>query len=116
MSRIVSYTVGLVLALVLTVTAFSLTFAHTNDAAGGLPSTWLIAAILTLAFVQLLVQLVFFLHLGRNKTARWNTLAFGTTFAGILVVVLASVWIMYHLNYNMTPTEQTNYINDQSTF
>ena len=66
--------------------------------------------------VQLLVQLVFFLHLGRNKTARWNTLAFGTTFAGILVVVLASVWIMYHLNYNMTPTEQTNYINDQSTF
>lgn len=116
MNRVVSYSVGLVLALVLTVAAFSLTFAHTGGAAGTLSTPLLIGAILALAMVQLAVQLVFFLHLGRGRDARWNTVAFAGTFFGILVVVLASVWIMYHLNYNMTPTEINAYINDQSSF
>ncbi len=114
MNRIVSYTVGLILALLLTVAAFSLVFAHVGNAAGALPRITLIVAVLTLAMVQLAVQLIFFLHLGRGKDARWNSAAFGTTFFAILVVLLASVWIMGHLNYNMTPEQMNQYIIDQS--
>jgi cytochrome o ubiquinol oxidase operon protein cyoD len=113
MNRVASYSVGLLLAIVLTLAAFSLAIAHSH---GTLTSHIVIPAILALAMVQLVVQLIFFLHLGRAKDAQWNTALFGFTFFGILVIVLASVWIMYHLNYNMTPTQVNQYIINQSGF
>lgn len=116
MNRVMSYTVGFILAVILTLTAFSLVLAHVYALPAALPTNILIAAILMLAMVQLAVQLVFFLHFGQGKDSRWNTAVFCFTFFGILVVVLASVWIMYHLNYNMTPEQMTKYINDQSSF
>lgn len=116
MNRVVSYTVGLILAVALTVAAFSLAFVHLSGAQGALPTPLLITAILALAMVQLAAQLVFFLHLGRGKDGRWNVTLFNFTFFGILVVVAASVWIMYHLNHNMTPMEVNQYLSDQSSF
>jgi cytochrome o ubiquinol oxidase subunit IV len=113
MNRVVSYTVGLFLAILLTLAAFSLA-AHASH--GTLTSAIVIPAILMLAMVQLAAQLIFFLHLGRGKDSQWNFGLFCFTFFGILVVVLASVWIMYHLNYNMTPMQINQYINDQSSF
>jgi len=107
---------GLVLALALTIVAFSLVFAHLYAAPGVLPAAWLVPVILALAMAQLVVQLVFFLHLGQSKESQWNAVMFCFTFFGILVVVLASLWIMDHLNYNMTPLQMTQYINDQSSF
>lgn len=116
MNRINSYTVGFILAIVLTLTAFSLTLAHSYALPAALPTHWLIPAILTLAMAQLVVQLVFFLHFGQGKESQWSAVLFCFTFFGILVVVLASVWIMYHLNYNMTPQQITQFINNQSSF
>lgn len=110
MNRVVSYSIGLVLALCLTLEAFSIVSAHT------LPRTLLIVSILVLAMVQLAVQLVFFMHLGQDKESKWNAVMFGCTFFGILLVILASVWIMSHLNYNMTPLQVEQYINNQSSF
>ncbi len=115
MNRVVSYSAGLTLALILTVAAFGLVIAHTNSAIS-VSSPVVIGSILTLALMQLVVQLFFFLHLGQGKDSQWNTLMFNFTFFAIVVVVLASVWIMSHLNYNMTPTEINQYINDQSSF
>lgn len=113
--RVVSYSVGLILALALTVAAFSMVFASTYSP-GVIPHVLILPAILVLAMVQLVVQLVFFLHLGQSKESRWDTALFAFTFFGIAVVVVASIWIMYHLNYNMTPQEVTKYITDQSGF
>ena len=112
MNRVVSYTVGLVLAAVLTLTAFGIV----STQAGLASHVALITTVLTLAMVQLIVQLIFFLHIGRQKDSQWNTALFAFTFFAILVIVVASVWIMYHLNRNMTPTQVTQYINDQSSF
>ena len=114
MNRVISYTTGLVLALILTATAFSLVIAHASGHADILPMALLIPTILTLAMVQLATQLIFFLHLGQSKESRWNTVSFCFTFFGILVVVIASIWIMDHLNYNMTPLQETQYIESQS--
>jgi len=116
MNRIVSYSVGLILALILTAAAFSLVLAHTTGHADVLPMTLLIPAVLTLAMAQLATQLIFFLHLGQSRESQWNVLFFGFTFFGILVVVIASIWIMTHLNYNMTPLQETQYIESQSGF
>lgn len=113
--RVVSYSVGLLLALILTVAAFSLVFANTNSP-GVIPHGLVLPAIIVLAFAQLAVQLIFFLHLGQSKESSWDSVVFSFTFFGILVVVLASVWIMYHLNYNMTPQQVTQYVTDQSGF
>jgi cytochrome o ubiquinol oxidase operon protein cyoD len=104
--------VGFGLAVVLTLIAFGIAM----QAHHGPSSALLIAGILTLAMIQLVIQLIFFLHLGRDVESRWHTALFVFTFSGILLVVLASVWIMYHLNYNMTPMEMNQYIGNQSTF
>lgn len=66
--------------------------------------------ILTLAFIQLIVQMVFFLHLGKETGPRWKLTVFLFTFSIVLTVVIASIWIMYHLNYNMTPQDMNSYI------
>ncbi len=116
MNRLASYTVGLTLALVLTIAAFSLTFAHTSASLSALPSRLLIPSILVLAMAQLVIQLVFFLHLGQSKESQWNAFMFCFTFFAVLTVVIASVWIMDHLNYNMTPAEMEQYITSQSGF
>jgi len=110
MNRVLSYTVGLVLAVALTLAAFGLVMTRAQSPA------FIIAAVLVLAMVQLAVQLIFFLHLGQGENSRWNAALFCFTFFGILVIVLASVWIMYHLNYNMTPMQMNQYISNQSSF
>lgn len=116
MNRIASYTVGLALALVLTLAAFSLVFERTQASLIKQSPAIFIPAILVLAMIQLVVQLVFFLHIGQGKESRWNAAMFGFTFTGILVVVVASIWIMNHLNYNMTPAEMNQYVTEQSSF
>jgi cytochrome o ubiquinol oxidase operon protein cyoD len=57
--------------------------------------------------------LVFFLHLGQGKDTKWNLVIMLSTLTIVLIVVIGSIWIMNHLNYNMTPTDINNYMNDQ---
>lgn len=97
-----SYVTGFLLSLLLTFVAYWLVVEQ--DISGGS----LVAAILVLAVLQLLVQLVFFLHLGRESRPRWNLLAF--LFAGlvVLIIVVGSIWIMNNLNYNMMSPQTTD--------
>lgn len=98
------YIVGFVLSMLLTLLAY---FFVTNQILHG---GWLIAAIIGLALVQLMVQLLFFLHLGQESKPRWNFIFFLATVSLILLVVIGSLWIMNHLNYNMTPKEINTYM------
>ncbi|HSW96371.1 MAG TPA: cytochrome o ubiquinol oxidase subunit IV [Candidatus Saccharimonadales bacterium] len=101
------YITGFILSLILTITAYLIVVNHlfTSDT--------IIFAILVLAVIQLLVQLFFFLHLGQESKPRWNTIFFISTICMILVLVIGSIWIMNHLNYNMTPQEIHKYIQNQ---
>src|SRR6266567_1195143 len=99
-----SYITGFILSFALTVTAYILVANH-------LLSGWMIVAvILTLALVQLVVQLFFFLHLGQEAKPRWNLIFFLSTVSIILIIVIGSLWIMKNLNYNMTPADMNTYI------
>ncbi|HXS15426.1 MAG TPA: cytochrome C oxidase subunit IV family protein [Candidatus Saccharimonadales bacterium] len=111
--QIAFYSVGLLSAAILTLVAYILTQIHVNSYHEVIPHAVLIPSVLILAFLQMCVQLVFFLHI-TNKSSRWNVVFFLMTFGGVLVIIIASVWIMYHLNYNMTPVQINQYIQDQS--
>jgi cytochrome o ubiquinol oxidase operon protein cyoD len=106
-----SYISGFILSVLLTITAY-LAVTHHSGASKGL-----VALLLALAVIQLAVQLVFFLHLGRESKPRWKSMAFGFMLLVVLIVVLGSLWIMYHLNYHMmmSPTETAKYLNDQNS-
>jgi len=110
------YTIGFVLSLVCTTIAFGLVWIHSTSPYLFFPAIILIAGVLILAMLQLLVQLFFFLHIGEESSPKWNMIFLISTFSAILIIVVASLWIMGHLNYNMTPSQINSYINSQSGF
>lgn len=96
-SGIVVYTIGLVLAVLLTATSFW----AANTALLWQPGVALGLAVLAVA--QMGVHLVFFLHIttGPDNTNNVLALAFGILI--VLLVVAGSIWIMANLNTNMMP-------------
>ena len=59
--------------------------------------------VLGFAAVQMLVHMVYFLHLNAKVEGGWSMLALLFTAALVVVVLAGSVWVMYHLNPNMMP-------------
>jgi cytochrome o ubiquinol oxidase operon protein cyoD len=99
-SDVVVYTIGLALAVLLTVTSFWV--ANTSLLWGpGIPF-----GLAVLAIAQMGIHLVFFLHIttGPDNTNNVLALAFGILIA--IVVVAGSMWIMANLNENMMPSPQ----------
>ena len=90
-----TYLTGFLLAIILTVIPFILIMT------GALPKTAAIIVILAFAVVQILVHLVYFLHLNASSEQHWNFLAAVYTLIVLIILVGASIWIMYHLNTNM---------------
>ena len=105
-----TYVTGFISSIVLTLTAYLLVTHH------ALSRRFLIAAIVALALVQFLVQVVFFLHLGRETKPRWKLGVFLFMTMVVLILVFGSLWIMTNLNYRMTPAEINTYMNNQSGF
>ena len=104
-----TYILGFSISLLLTLTTFGLV--KFKDSLVGLSLyDLLIPIILIFALAQLGIQLVFFLHLLKEKNPRWNIIFFVSTFGLILMIVIASVWILNNLNYNMMPIDQAQYI------
>lgn len=105
---LLSYTVGFILSLVLTIIPF---FAVMEGLIAG-PSAILLLTGCALA--QLLVQLFLFLHLG-GKGQRWNLMVFLFMLLVVIILVVGTLWIMNNLHYNMVPTEQIDqYMSEQS--
>ncbi len=104
-----AYINGFITSVVLTVTAYVIItqrlFSNTNA---------LIAAVAILALAQFMVQLIFFLRLGRESKPRWKLLVFCFMLVVVLIIVIGSLWIMSNLNYRMTPAQINQYMNNQS--
>jgi len=99
---VISYTTGFILSLLLTVTAYL--FVEREVFMDS--TTFLVIA--GLAVVQLIVQMVCFLHLGQESKPRWNLMAFLFMLGVLFLVVFGSIWIMNNLNYHMMSPEQTD--------
>lgn len=92
-----SYVIGFIASLLLTTVAFLLVITKT------LVGTTLVFTIVSLAIVQAIFQLRFFLHVGQEAKPRWETLTFCFMLAILLIIAIGSLWIMYDLNDRMMP-------------
>jgi cytochrome o ubiquinol oxidase operon protein cyoD len=92
-----SYAVGLGLSVFLTLASFGAVMT------GVIPHSWRLAAIVAFCVAQLVVQLVYFLHLGTAIDQRENTVVFICTGLIIVIVVAGSLWVMHNANVNMMP-------------
>jgi cytochrome o ubiquinol oxidase subunit IV len=103
MSETLAYIVGLGLALLLTGVSF---WVASTSAIWG---PGVAVGLVVLAIAQMGVHLVFFLHIttGPDNTNNVLALAFGVLI--VFLVMIGTIWIMYHLAANMGPTpEMTN--------
>jgi cytochrome o ubiquinol oxidase operon protein cyoD len=92
-----SYLVGFVLSVLLTAIPFWLVM----DPSHGFAAGTILAAILAFAVVQVIVHVIYFLHMDRSAEQRWNVVAFGFTLMILVIVVTGSVWIMHNATSNM---------------
>lgn len=90
-----SYTAGFILSVVLTAAAFGIIMT------GSLTGHSAVLAIAGLAFVQIIVHLVFFLHMNTSSSQRWNVMAFGFTVLTAVILIVGSLWIMHNVSMNM---------------
>ncbi|GAB2587082.1 cytochrome o ubiquinol oxidase subunit IV [Dyella jejuensis] len=93
------YLTGFGLAAILTAIPFWLVMSGAFAKSG--PASVLI---LMLAAIQIVVHMVYFLHLNTKSEGGWNMLALVFTIVLVVIALSGSIWIMYHLNDNMTPS------------
>jgi cytochrome o ubiquinol oxidase operon protein cyoD len=93
-----TYILGLVLSVVLTMGSYF--FVSESWLSGKV----LIATITALGIAQALIQLVLFLHLGKEEKPRLNLAVFLFMALVLVIIVLGSLWIMENLNYRVMPT------------
>jgi len=100
-----SYATGFILSVILTAIPFWLVmgkvFANSSTAA---------FVLLALGAVQIVVHMVYFLHMNSKSEGGWNMLALLFTVMMVVIAMSGSIWVMYHLNHNMMPgmTEATH--------
>lgn len=107
---IVKYSIGFISSLVLTFAAYALVSGHLLDGLN------LLLVLGGLAIVQMIVQLLFFLHVTDETRPRFRLLSFGFMATVLVIVVAGSLWIMHHLNYNMmdmSPHDKDSYMTGQ---
>ncbi|WP_218943080.1 cytochrome o ubiquinol oxidase subunit IV [Sphingomonas sp. R-74633] len=90
--------IGSVLAIILTVIPFWLVMSGPTLSPG-----WTAAIIFAFAIVQIIVHVLFFLHLDTRSEGGWTLLAFLFTTVIVVLTIGGSIWVMYHLNTNMMP-------------
>ncbi|MCF8999925.1 cytochrome o ubiquinol oxidase subunit IV [Acinetobacter nectaris] len=89
------YTIGFILSIILTIIPFGMVMT------GGFSHTLLLSVVGITGIVQVLVQLIFFLHMNSSEEQRWNVIAFIYTILTIAILLIGSVWVMNYLHYNM---------------
>ena len=91
-----SYIIGFILSIILTLGAFYLVMD------GGFSRAVALIGILVMCVAQLLVQLVFFMHMGTKPGGeRDNLSTFLFTVMIIAIIVGGSVWVLHNMNANM---------------
>lgn len=90
-----SYITGFILSILCTIIPYVIVTGHLlgNDS--------ILVGIMLFGVAQLFVQVFFFLHLPAKSKPYWDIIVFLFTLLIVAFLVVGSLWIMYHLNYNM---------------
>ena len=90
---------GFVLSVVLTAIPFILVMARPIESPG-----YTAAFVLACALAQILVHMIYFLHMTPKAEGGWLLLSTGFTIILVVITLAGSLWIVFHLNRNMMPT------------
>lgn len=92
------YLTGFGLSVILTAIPFWLVM---SDALGDKQITAFL--IMAFAAVQIVVHMIYFLHMNTRAEEGWNMMALIFTLIMVVIALTGSLWVMYHLNVNMMP-------------
>ena len=90
------YVKGFVLSVILTAIPFWLVMGKVIES-----STATSLVILGFAAVQIVVHMVYFLHLNTKSQGGWNMLSLIFTLVLLIIMLIGSIWVMFHLNTNL---------------
>jgi cytochrome o ubiquinol oxidase subunit IV len=97
-----SYMIGFVLSVILTAIPFALVMT------GALPAQATALIVMAFAVVQIVVHMIYFLHMNTKSEGGWTMLALIFTIIVVVIALAGSLWVMYHLNTNMMPVHDMN--------
>jgi cytochrome o ubiquinol oxidase subunit IV len=92
------YVIGFGLSVVLTAIPFWLVMS------GALPSKAATGfVIMGFAVVQIVVHMIYFLHMNSKSDDGWTMVALVFTLILVVITLAGSLWVMHHMNVNMMP-------------
>ena len=98
-----SYIKGFVLSVILTAIPFGLVMS------GGFESRGLTAVlVIGFAIAQILVHMIYFLHMNLKNEAGWTMISLVFTIVVLVIAVIGTIWVMYHMDANMMPGMATS--------
>ena len=92
------YVIGFVLSVILTAIPFWLVMTGALGSASATAFT-----IMGFAAVQIVVHMIYFLHMNTKSESGWTLMALIFTVVLVGIVIAGSLWVMYHMNVNMMP-------------
>ncbi|MDU0810215.1 MAG: cytochrome o ubiquinol oxidase subunit IV [Burkholderia sp.] len=90
-----TYISGFIISVVLTSASFSIVLCSLFSAVTSL------IALSVLALIQIIIHLVYFLHINRSSDRGWNLIAFVYILLTGLILILGTTWIMYNAKIQM---------------
>lgn len=93
-----SYVTGFVLSVILTAIPFWIVWSNVFDST-------VITSVVVMAFaiVQIFVHMIYFLHMNTKSEGGWTFIALVFTMTLVIVTLVGSIWVMYHMDRNMMP-------------
>ena len=97
------YVTGFVLSVILTAIPFFLVMS-------GLAGSGRLTAFLVLgcAVIQIIVHMIYFLHMNLRSEAGWTMISLVFTIVVLVIAVIGTIWVMYHMDANMMPGMATS--------
>lgn len=93
-----SYMTGFILSVILTAIPFWLVM---GDVLNDTLKTSIV--IMALAAVQIVVHMIYFLHMNTKSEGGWTFMTLAFTLTLVVITLVGSIWVMYHMDQNMMP-------------
>jgi cytochrome o ubiquinol oxidase operon protein cyoD len=92
------YVKGFILAVILTVIPFGLVMGNVIQ-----DRTMAVLVLGGFAIVQVIVHMVYFLHMNGKIQGGWTMLSTIFTIVFLAIAIAGTLWVMFHMNANMMP-------------
>jgi cytochrome o ubiquinol oxidase operon protein cyoD len=99
------YLIGFGLSVVLTAIPFWLVMSGVIESKQA-TAFW----IMGFAVVQIIVHMIYFLHMNSHSEEGWTLVALVFTLILVVITLAGSLWVMFHLNTNMMPMHDMSQI------